>query len=1046
MRHSSFINQKKALFLFEIYLLLIAVTICCAQTRSLRPHENIVFANASGNIQTFAIDVNKNQVISLEIKQNGIDVTVELLNPQGAAAAYSDYPFSEQDVERIFVVAETKGKYVLKVKPKFTDEQGTANLKLDDIREAAPDDFKHADAEKLFSQAQVLRATGKTTDRQKALEIYGQSRLIWQQLGDKIGELRALSILSYLNRILGRNEKSSEFAEQILRFPDFKEYLPYKSDALYQLGQIQNGSGKTDEAIKSLRASLALLVEPSPKQENILATLSFVYYSNEYIELAEQNFEAALDNIRQFPDIYNEAQLRHILGLFYQNLGDYDSAVDNLKRVIELRKKFGNRRGAAISLAQLGETYYFAKNLPESFKALEEAVSISQELGDTENHAETLARLAVNYRETGNAPKALELLKKGLTLLQNTNSASLNILYITLGVTLTELGNFPEARAFFEKAVRGFRQTGDINGEARSLYQFAKLERAENNLEAAKDKIERALQLHEYEQAKYKNIRRLSNFLENRNRYFGLNIDVLMSLEQKHPGAGFAFRALQISENVRMRTLIWELREALKFAPQSADFQIINQFQKVQQQIGEQLSLLAKAQSNPNQSKNISGIEAQIANFNRQSEQLKAQLRLNNPNFANLAQPPTLSLGEMQAELDDETVLIEYSLGEFRSFLWIVSKNDFQSFTLPKRAEIDAQAQNFYQTLTAASEKSFVREDKNRTGNPKVQIEKRADSGAAGENLSRTILTEKLAQIPAKRLIVVANGSLNLIPFASLTFPGANSQKPVFIAERFETIRLPSLTTLSVLRQRQSNQFNPKSLAVIADPVFSNNDERLRQSRKAKISNASVETDLTATLRDFNLTRLARLPFTRFEAERIAQNFPQKTSLNLNFRASRDRILNGDFDRFDILHFATHGFLNDKHPELSGLVLSLVDEKGGEQNGFLRTQDLYLLKIKPQLVVLSACQTGLGKQSENDGLLGLTRGFLANGTPRVISTLWKVDDAATAELMSRFYRVLLKENKKPSEALRTAQNELRQIPRFSNPRYWAGFVLTGEWQ
>ena len=127
-------------------------------------------------------------------------------------------------------------------------------------------------------------------------------------------------------------------------------------------------------------------------------------------------------------------------------------------------------------------------------------------------------------------------------------------------------------------------------------------------------------------------------------------------------------------------------------------------------------------------------------------------------------------------------------------------------------------------------------------------------------------------------------------------------------------------------------------------------------------------------------------------------------------------------------------------------VLSLIDEKGNSQNGFLRTRDLYLLKIKPQMVVLSACQTGLGKQVENEGLIGLTRGFLAIGTPRIVASLWKVDDTATAELMSRFYRAMLKQNQSPSTALRTAQNELMSIPRFAHPRHWAGFTLTGEWR
>ena len=232
---------------------------------------------------------------------------------------------------------------------------------------------------------------------------------------------------------------------------------------------------------------------------------------------------------------------------------------------------------------------------------------------------------------------------------------------------------------------------------------------------------------------------------------------------------------------------------------------------------------------------------------------------------------------------------------------------------------------------------------------------------------------------------------------------------------------------------------------VLADPIFTLDDERLAKN-KVKNKSANVSNDLAATLRDFSLTKLSRLPFSRREAENIAQIAPNNTVLNLDFKASRERILNGDFDSFDVLHFATHGFLNNEHPELSGLVLSLVDDKGNSQNGFLRTQDLFLLKLKAQMIVLSACQTGLGKQVENEGLVGLTRGFLANGTPRIIASLWKVDDTATSELMSRFYRALLKENQSPSAALRIAQNELKAIPRFSHPRYWAGFTLTGEWK
>ena len=162
----------------------------------------------------------------------------------------------------------------------------------------------------------------------------------------------------------------------------------------------------------------------------------------------------------------------------------------------------------------------------------------------------------------------------------------------------------------------------------------------------------------------------------------------------------------------------------------------------------------------------------------------------------------------------------------------------------------------------------------------------------------------------------------------------AAEQKKIYLAEKFDSAQLPSLTTLHILRQSGIKPFSPNSLAVIADPVFSLNDTRLAKIKRPKGQQNSASTELTATLRDFSLTTLARLPFTRIEAESIAENAPPNTSLNLDFKASRERILSGEFDRFDILHFATHGFLNNQHPDLSGLVLSLVDEKGNQQNGF----------------------------------------------------------------------------------------------------------------
>jgi CHAT domain-containing protein len=166
----------------------------------------------------------------------------------------------------------------------------------------------------------------------------------------------------------------------------------------------------------------------------------------------------------------------------------------------------------------------------------------------------------------------------------------------------------------------------------------------------------------------------------------------------------------------------------------------------------------------------------------------------------------------------------------------------------------------------------------------------------------------------------------------------------------------------------------------------------------------------------------------------------------IDFKASRMTALSPELSQYRIVHFATHGVLDDKYPDLSGIVLSLVDEQGQRQDGFLRLHDIYNLNLPCDLVVLSACQTGLGKEVKGEGLIGLTRGFMYAGAARVVASLWKVDDRATSELMKRFYRRMLREGMSPAAALRTAQIEMQGQKQWRSPYYWAGFVLQGEWK
>jgi CHAT domain-containing protein len=338
------------------------------------------------------------------------------------------------------------------------------------------------------------------------------------------------------------------------------------------------------------------------------------------------------------------------------------------------------------------------------------------------------------------------------------------------------------------------------------------------------------------------------------------------------------------------------------------------------------------------------------------------------------------------------------------------------------------------------------------------------------------VLRPVAAQIQNKRLLIISDGALQYIPFAILPAPlASDTASAAPLIEGHEIVNLPSASVLAVLRKDEMNRKSPsKAVAILADPVFVTKDDRVRPasapSRPANSSwdpkpgsNSSVavaaEPDMSVDTRRSELDRSAqeiglsadggfpRLPFTRREADAIyGITGTQDGWEALDFDASKATALSSQLKNYRIVHFATHGLLNNDHPELSGLVLSLVDKQGNAQDGFLRMIDIYNMDLNADLVVLSACQTALGKEIGEEGLIGLTRGFMYAGAPRVVASLWKVDDEATAALMKKFYEGMLREHETPAQALRSAQQWMRTEKAWQSPYYWAGFVLQGEWK
>lgn len=522
-------------------------------------------------------------------------------------------------------------------------------------------------------------------------------------------------------------------------------------------------------------------------------------------------------------------------------------------------------------------------------------------------------------------------------------------------------------------------------------------------------------------------------------------------------------KAFDVLERSRSRTMLETLANIDFDQHGNADAGLLAQERGLQMQIGTINDERIRALSADHTAERVLSLEREISDLTAQYQEIEAQISAANSVHPVFMRPQPLSLAEVQHSLlDHDTVLLEYVLGEERSYVFVAEPDSIHAVALSSRSEIERAARNLHSLLRTYRPTEIA--------NTTRRAEKRPEAlESAIEALSRTLLDPVAESIAGKRIVIVASGALQYIPFAALFDPGSQARgtearEPLIL--NHDVVNLPSASVLGVIRQQQAHRSPaPKAVAVFADPVFDNHDARLAALMKSpswrgepliERSRLSDKEDysrlLTRSARDVGLTRsgelsLPRLRYSRREAEAIrAEAGSAKTKDNLDFRATRKNAMSSDLRQYRIVHFATHGILNSAHPELSGLVLSMVDENGNPQNGFLQLQDIYNLNLPADLVVLSACETALGKEIKGEGMIGLTRGFMYAGASRVVASLWKVSDVATATLMADFYRAMEKDGMPASAALRAAQINMWKQKRWSDPYFWAAFQIQGEWR
>lgn len=872
-------------------------------------------------------------------------------------------------------------------------------------------------AESRRQRARALNTAGEVyyslSELRKALGYFEQARAAWAEAGDRAGQALARLNLGYTHTDLGDLKSASEQYDRALALWRAAGDNRGEALTLTAIGGLQSFLGEKQSALDYHGRALRVFQSLGNHQGEAATWngIAQVYEDLGQSRVALNCYESALRLYEQVGNRDFAALTVFYVGRSRQAIGEPDAALDHYLRSARLSRAVGNRRFEAHALRGAGTVYESRGQGPLSLRRYAAALKLYRRVGDRRWQARTLNRI---------------------------------------GRVLDASGDKPGALAFYGRALSLSRGVEDRREEVTALYNLARAEHDLGRLDEALGHILPAVGLVDSLRLKVAGEELRNSYFASVHQLYELYIDLLMQAHRRQPGAGFAAAALQASERGRARSLLERLERQKAEGAGGPTPDLLVSEHALWQQLDFKLESRTRLLNRQHTEAEAAASAREIQELTAAYQDVLDLIRRQSPVYATLTQPRLLRAEAIRAEARDDTVLLEYSLGERRSFLWTVTPGAIEAYELPPRATVEALAEEVYGLLTARQSSD---------GEPAGEYRRRVESSEAqyprrAAELSRMLLGQVASRIEGKRLLIAGDGALHHIPLDALPDPSADvgdaaaGYAPLVL--KHEIVTIPSASVLSALRGAQTAKAGPQRLiAVVADPVFGREDSRVNAGDEAPGAGRPAESGPPGPPRENGDAGgdapLPRLVSSLREAEAIAGlTDARERTISTGFDADLGRVTGGRLAEFRIVHFATHALFDDEHPESSGLVFSRVDERGRRREGFLKVNDIYGLRLNADLVVLSACRTGLGRHVNGEGLLGITRGFMYAGSRGVVASLWKVNDEATAELMKQFYGAMLRDGLAPSAALRAAKEAVSKQERWRSPYFWAAFIMQGE--
>jgi len=860
------------------------------------------------------------------------------------------------------------------------------------------------------------------SDYAKAINYHEQALKIAREIGDIGNEGIWLGSLGLAYSDLSDYPKAISYYEQALKIAREIGDIGNEGIWLGSLGNTYSVLGDYPKAIGYFEQALKIIREIGDRKGEGagLGNLGNVYSKLGDYPKAISYHEQALKIAKEIGDKINEGRWLGNLGLAYMNLGDYAKAISHYEKALKIAREIGDRNGEGIWLGNLGLAYMNLSDYAKAISHYEEALKIAREIEDRLGEWHHLGKLGIAHLLRGDIAKAEEILKDYIPLIRGTlhiyqnqphkaiatikeslaqveevgRSEALFGQYTTLALAYEMKGNISDARHYFKKVVERIEEERERLNEGQKTHFFAAMP--------------------------YFNWNRLTP-------YEGL---IRISPNDE---------AFYYSESIKARLLLEQMAGKYK----GADFRVSKDMRERELQVTDNLAALLKQQENAykrNDKERIAYLNEEIRNLRKERDKVIAELYRTYPEYAAIRYPKPLTLQDIK--LYPHEVLIEYAVTDTETVAWLIKGKKILKTLRVKVSRKDLD--------------KLIEDYRHQIANLESLYEQKAFNPKVGYRLYQLLIKDLLPLIDKKdRLIIVPDKKLAILPFETLiTFIspdfkikegkwGYYPEGIKYLGDDYKISYYQSASALTLERTLKKKETTKKALFVLADPVFTMADNRIRG--EVKLAQADKpRTTLMRTVEEVSGLRFDRLEMTGRLADILEETFKgEGVDTLIGLDASYAKLGKKDLSQYRYLVFATHGIL-DNH--ISGirepaLVLSQVDNPK-ERDGFLTLSEVMSLNLGSDVSALTACETGMGRQLSGEGVMGMGRAFQYAGSKSVLVSLWSVAEESTIKLAEQFF-FYQKQGKDRLTSLRLARDDVRKAG-YKHPFFWAPFILIGE--